>query len=176
MKAILILLVCFQISFSYEIKHFLLPNDGNKAEKSLIRDISNAKKSINVAMFMVTNKRLTNALKERAQKGKIDIKLIADGSYDKTHQKISKVKKLVSVKNISIFITKGLKKKKNKFGIMHSKLVTIDDNVVYIGSTNWTKSAFHSNYEILIKITDATTAKLYQYYFSDMLEQAENYK
>jgi phosphatidylserine/phosphatidylglycerophosphate/cardiolipin synthase-like enzyme len=127
-------------------------------------------------MFMVTNKRLTNALKERAKKGKIDIKLIADKSYDKAHQKISRVKKLVSIKNISLFHTKGLSKKKNKFGIMHAKLVTIDDDVVYIGSTNWTKSAFHSNYEILVKITDATTAKLYQYYFSDMLRQAQKYK
>jgi len=175
MKGILIFLVCFQLSFSLEIKHFLLPKDGNQAEKSLIRDIANAKKSINVAMFMVTNKKLTKALKDRAKKGKIEIKLIADKSFDRAHQEISKVKKLASVKNISLFVTKGLPKKKNKFGIMHSKLVTIDDNIVYIGSTNWTKSAFHNNYEILIKITDTTTSELYKYYFSDMLKEAKRY-
>jgi len=165
------------MTFAYEIKHFLLPSDGNKAEKSLIYDIAHAKKSISVAMFMVTNKKLTSALKERAKKGKIDIKLIADKSYDAQHQKISKVKKLVSVKNISILSTSGLpKKKKSKFGILHSKLVIIDDEIVYIGSTNWTKSAFHNNYEILIRIKDSTTTRLYQYYFDEMLQKAIPYK
>jgi phosphatidylserine/phosphatidylglycerophosphate/cardiolipin synthase-like enzyme len=153
----------------------LLPKDGNSAEESLLLDIANSKKNINIAMFMVTNKKLTNALKQRAKKGKIDIKLIADESYDKAHKKITKVKKLSSVKNISLFSAKGLRKKKNKFGIMHAKLVIIDDKIVYVGSTNWTKSAFHSNYEILIKITDATTAKLYNYYFFDILEESKKY-
>ncbi len=124
-------------------------------------------------MFMVTNKKLTNALKERAKKDNISIRLIADESYDTANQKISKVKNLLSQKNISLFHSRGLAKKKNKFGIMHAKLVIIDDDIVYLGSTNWTKSAFHSNYEILVKITDQTTTKLYQYYFDEILGNAK---
>lgn len=176
MKLFLSIIILIQLSFAYEVEHFLLPKDGDKAENMLVKDILNAKHSISVAMFMVTNKKLTNALKERAKKSNIDIKIIADKSYDKAHQKISKVKKLVSQKNIKTFSLRGLsKKKKKKFGILHSKLVVIDDNITYIGSTNWTKSAFHSNYEILIKFTDSATAKMYKYYFDEMLSHAKFY-
>ena len=176
MRLIMGLILFIQFSVAYEIEHFLLPKDGNKAEQSLITDILNAKHSVDVAMFMVTNKKLTNALKKRAKQGKVVIRLLADKSYDVAHKKISKVKNLVDKKNISLFHINGLKKKKKKFGIMHAKLVIIDDNITYIGSTNWTKSAFHSNYEILLKIVDKTTAKLYQYYFSDMLANTIHYK
>jgi len=151
-KFILLFLILTHVIFSYEIEHFLLPSDGNKAEKSLMYDIGHAKKSIKVAMFMVTNKKLTNALKERAKKGKIDIKLIADKSYDAQHQKISKVKKLVSIKNISIFSTSGLfQKKKKKFGILHSKLVIIDDDVVYVGSQTGPNQLFIVTMKFLLK-------------------------
>ena len=176
MKLFLSLLLFIQFSLGHEIEHFLLPKDGRKAEESIINAIENAKKSIDIAMFMVTNKKLTNTIKKRAKQGKIQIRLIVDKSYDTEHQKISKVKSLLPQKNISLFTTKGLAKKKNKFGIMHAKLIVIDNDIVYLGSTNWTKSAFHSNYEILIKITDATTTKLYQYYFNDMLSNAQMYK
>jgi len=175
-KFILLFLILTRAIFSYEIEHFLLPSDGSRAEKSLIYDIENAERNIKIAMFMVTNKKLVFALKERAKKGKVNIVLIADKSYNNQHEKASMIKKLQSVKNISLFIAKGLsKKKKGKFGILHSKLVIIDNNIVYIGSANWTKSAFHNNYEILIKIVDSTTAKLYQYYFGEILQKAAKY-
>ena len=176
MKFSLLLLLFIQFSLANEIEHFLLPKDGIKAEESIISAIENGEKSIDIAMFMITNKKLTNAIRKRAKEGKIQIRVIADKSYDMEHQKVSKVKTLLPQKNISLFTTKGLAKKKNKFGIMHAKLVIIDDDIVYLGSTNWTKSAFHSNYEILIKITDVTTTKLYQYYFNDMLSNAQIYK
>lgn len=176
MKYIIVLIILFQGLNAQNIEHFLLPQDGDKAEKSLIIDIENAKNTIDVAMFMVTNKKLTNALKRRAKKGNIHIRLIADKSYDTQHEKISKVNTLSEKKNISVYHLNGLKKKKGKLGILHSKLVLIDDSIVYIGSTNWTKSAFHSNYEILLKLTDNTTSKLYHYYFSDMIRNTIPYK
>jgi len=176
MKKYLVIILFTQYLLSQTLEHFLLPKDGNSAENSIIHAIQNAQTTIDVAMFMVTNKKLTNALKKRAKKGKIQIRLIADKSYDFDHQKVSKIKNLLGYKNISVFTLKGLKKKKNKYGIMHAKLIVIDNVITYVGSTNWTNSAFHTNYEILIKITDITTAKLYQYYFNDMINKSKKYK
>ncbi len=170
------LLFLIQLSQIQGIEFFFLPKEGTKAEQSLIVNINNAKKSIDVAMFMVTNKKLTNALKSRAERGNIRIRLIADESYDRTRSKHSRVRSLLSQTNISLFTIKGLPKKKNKFGIMHAKLVIIDDSITYIGSTNWTKSAFHNNYEILVKIKDLVTTKLYQDYFNEILSKAQVYQ
>ena len=176
MKLLLLFVLVINTLYPFGIRHFLLPKDGDKAEKSLITDMQNAKEKIDVAMFMVTNKKLANALKERAQKGKITIRLIADKSYDLSH-KNSKLAKLLGLKNLSVYHSKGLQKnKKNKYGILHAKLVIIDDYITYIGSTNWTKSAFHYNREILMKITDQATTELYQNYFNDIQKHATPYK
>ena len=158
---------------AYEIRHFLMPQDGKYAENSIINDIYNAKKNIKIAMFMVTNKRLVKSLIDKYNKSKIDITLIADKSYNKNNLKKSKLNMLSSKNAIKVYITQGLKKKKNKYGILHAKLVIIDDNIVYLGSTNWTKSAYKYNYEIMIRIDDYTTAKLYTLYFNDILKSAK---
>lgn len=180
MKILIYLLILYSALFGYEIEHFLIPKDGKVAEASLIDSILESNKTIDIAMFMLTNKKLTNALKKRAQKGNIDIRVIVDFTMNKPISKSSKAKHLVSKKNIKLYTVKGLpkkdtKKKKNRHGIMHSKLMIIDKEIVYMGSANWTNSAFMFNYELLIKIVDKTTAKLYTYYYEDILLQTEVY-
>jgi len=176
MRLFLIFFILIHALHAFEIEHFLMPKDGKKAERTITRDILGAKKKIDVAMFMVTNKKLVNALKERARKGEITIRLIADKSYDTSHLKNSKVFNLIGHPNIAVYRLQGLRKKKNpERGILHAKLILIDDKITYIGSANWTKSAFRSNYEILIKITDQATAALYQSFFDKMQNLAVPY-
>ena len=179
MKILLSIVILVNFLSAYEIEHFLFPNDRKIAEKSILKAISDAKESIDIAMFMVTNGKIVKALKKKAKgKDSVKIRLIADESYDKENKKISKVKKLTGSKNIKLFLIHGKKKSKKskeKFGIMHSKLMIVDNNMTYTGSVNWTKSAFNYNYEILIKIKDLKTAKLYTGYFNEMLEKSIAY-
>ncbi len=172
MKHFIFFTLLTNLLFSYSIEHFLMPKDGSRAQESMIKDILSANKEVDVAMFMITNKKLVKALKERAKKGNVHINVIADKSFDIDHFKESRVKKLLDTKNIFVYHLRGKKKKKKKFGILHSKLVVIDDKIVYLGSANWTKSAFKYNYEILVKIVDGVTAKLYKYYFEEMMQNA----
>ena len=178
MKILLSIVLLVNFLSAYEIEHFLFPNDRKVAEKSILKAINNAKESIDIAMFMVTNGKIVKALKKKAKaENDVKIRLIADESYDKKH-KISKVKRLKGNKNIELFVIHGKKKSKkskDKFGIMHSKLMIVDNNMTYTGSVNWTKSAFNYNYEILIKIDDLKTAKLYTGYFNEMLKKSIAY-
>ena len=180
MKTILTFILFFCIGSAYEVEHFLMPKDGKMAERSLIQSIDEAKSTIDIAMFMITNKKLTHALIKRASKGHIRIRVIADYTMNNSFSKSSKAKHLLSKKNIMLYTIRGLpkqetKKKKEQYGIMHSKLMIVDNKTVYAGSANWTYSAFSYNYELLIKIVDSTTAKLYSYYFEDMFRFAIPY-
>lgn len=167
---------CMQLASAQDIEHFLMPADGEIAQKSIIKAIEDSKTSIDVAMFMFTNKKIANALIEKSKKSKENmIRVIVDKSFNnKVNPTGSKYRNLTKAKNIRTFLAQGLPKKNKKSGIMHAKLLIIDDETVYLGSTNFTNSAFSSNFEILIRIKDKTTAKLYKLYFNQIVADAES--
>jgi phosphatidylserine/phosphatidylglycerophosphate/cardiolipin synthase-like enzyme len=47
----------------------------------------------------------------------------------------------------------------------HMKLVIIDDNIVYVGSHNWSESALHHNRETSVKIVSENIAEIFKAYF-----------
>ncbi len=165
-----------QVVTAQEIEHFLMPADSELAQNSIIKAIDGSRSSIDVAIFMFTNKKIANALIEKSKKSKENlIRVIVDKSYNnKINPTGSKFKNLTKAKNIKTFLAQGLPKKNKKTGIMHAKLLIIDDETVYLGSTNFTNSAFSSNFEILVKIKDKTTAKLYKLYFNQIVAGAES--
>lgn len=171
---VLIFVFFTQTAVAKDIEHFLMPEDRNLAQDSILKSIKNSKKSIDVAMFMFTNKKIANAIIVKSSKNNSKIRVVVDKSYnDEINPRASKIKTLEKAKNIQLFLAQGLPKKNKKKGIMHAKLIIIDDETVFLGSTNLTNSAFSSNYEILIKINDRTTAKLYKLYFDQILNQSE---
>ncbi len=65
---------------------------------------------------------------------------------------------------IEFLQTRGIPvKKADRYS--HTKLIVIDDAITVIGSHNWTSSAFGSNYEASILISDEITALEYRDYF-----------
>lgn len=48
---------------------------------------------------------------------------------------------------------------KNKEPLIHSKIYIIDDEILYLGSLNYTKSGMGSNYETRVRITDLEAIK-----------------
>lgn len=47
----------------------------------------------------------------------------------------------------------------------HMKLVVIDDNVVYVGSHNWSESGLYYNHETSVKIVSEDIAEIFRAYF-----------
>ena len=170
---IFILCLFTKISWAHDIEHFFMPNDSELAQKSILEAINKSKYSIDIAMFMFTNKKIAQALiKKSKNSNENTIRVIVDKSFYNSAE--SKVYRLSKARNIQIFLAQGLPKKSNKTGLMHTKLLIIDDKIVYVGSTNFTKSAFSVNYEVLLKIRDKTTAKLYKLYLNQILVDAES--
>jgi phosphatidylserine/phosphatidylglycerophosphate/cardiolipin synthase-like enzyme len=50
----------------------------------------------------------------------------------------------------------------------HAKFVIIDDRIAYIGSSNWSISAFEENNEVNIKIEDQTVVREMESYFQEL--------
>jgi len=155
-----------------ELTNFLLPYDNKIVYENIFNDILMARKRVIIVMYMFTNIKLLNILIKKAKKDNVKIIVIGDKSFNKN--KISKLKYLVEHKNknIKIFLANGVLKN-GKRGILHAKIILIDDKIVYIGSANWTNSAFSRNYEVLLKIKDNTIAKLYECYISKILDKSK---
>ena len=155
-KIFLIIILIFTFLYSKDIIYFM-PKDGKKAEKEITFLLSHAHEKIDIAIYSFTNKKFLHALKIAAKKG-IKIRIIANKESNKNQKFNSIVPQLKKLRNIKLHLITG---KKNKYynGIMHIKLIIIDDRVVIFGSANFTYSAFYKNYEILYLNDDWTFTK-----------------
>jgi phosphatidylserine/phosphatidylglycerophosphate/cardiolipin synthase-like enzyme len=153
MKQIFILIVCI-IFINAKDRIYFMPKDGDKAQKEIAFLISHAHENIYIAMYSFTNSKFLKALKIAAKKG-IKIRIVADKSSNKNQKFFSIVPRLKKLRNIKVHLISGKGHGKYK-GIMHIKLLIIDNRVVAFGSANYTYSAFHKNYEILYLNDDWT--------------------
>lgn len=113
----------------------------NKVFRTDLHDLlANAKKTIYVEMFYLTNKYLINDLIEAKNRG-VDVKIILDASS--TANDFSRQEQL---KNAGIPV-----KIENWGGKMHTKGASIDNTYYVIGSMNWTgKAELHNDENLLI--------------------------
>ena len=122
----------------------------NHPEELLIQGIDQSKTSIQMSIFSITLTSIGNALKEAKKRG-VDIRVIADGE-----QSQNKYQKSILLDLVHSGIPVKLDQHK---GYMHLKLTVIDDQIVYVGSFNYSKSASSINDEILLKVSDESMAK-----------------
>jgi len=153
MKQIFILIVCI-IFINANDRIYFMPTDGDKAQKEIAFLMSHAHENIDIAMYSFTNSKFLKALKIAAKKG-IKIRIVADKSSNKNQKFFSIVPRLAKLRNIQVHLISGKGHGKYK-GIMHIKLLIVDNRVVAFGSANYTYSAFHKNYEILYLNDDWT--------------------
>jgi len=148
--------------FSYAKDYiYFLPKDGKKAEKELVSLIKHSNEKIDIAMYSFTNRKILNALKSSARRG-IRIRIVADKESNKNQQYFSVVPLLKKLRNVRVHLISPKK------GIMHIKLMIIDDRVVAFGSANYTYSAFHNNYEILYINDDWTFTRRFERIFDEL--------
>jgi cardiolipin synthase len=100
-------------------------------KQTLIKSIKGAKKSIYLAIFAITDETLIDLLNQKAHEEK-EITVVLDA------------KSKISVRKFHPKITIIQKKEK---GLMHQKILVIDEELIFIGSSNFTPSSLrmHDN-------------------------------
>jgi len=135
-----------------DIKVLFSPRD--ECGKEILDRLNAAEKSIELAMYMLTSRELSNALTLAARRG-VTVRVFLDGeNAEECYSKADFLKK----NGVLVKLEKGE-------GLMHNKFCVIDEEVVITGSYNWTASADLKNDENVIIITSDKTANIYKKQF-----------
>lgn len=124
---------------------WLLPDPN--ALDYLVKQLSNAKTSIFVAMFTLTHPKLLEALAQAQQRG-VQVKVAVDHYAARGASR--KAVKFLQDRNIPVVFSQGLQ-------LLHHKWAYIDRSQVILGSTNWTKAAFAKNQDCLLFLSHLST-------------------
>ena len=116
------------------IDFYFLP-DQPEALDHLIKTINTAKKTVKVAMYTFTHPLLAQALVDAHKRG-VDVDVVIDSDSAKQTSK----KVFVQLKREGVPVSISA-----RTGLLHYKLMIVDDEMLVAGSANWTKAAFTSN-------------------------------
>ena len=136
-----------------ELEIYFSPQDKALAN-AVIPLINNAKKYIYIPTFVLTEKRVTEALIKAKNRG-VEIGIIMDAVN-------------ASIKHTKHWELRNAKipvKTENYAGKMHSKSMIVDDEYTIIGSMNFSNSGENRNDENLIVIKNKNIAKFYKEFF-----------
>ena len=170
MKVLIILLISL---FSFAKEVYFMPKEGYEAQKEICYLFTHAHKSIKIAMYSFTNKKIAKALKI-VSKHNIKIEIIADKK--EAEYKRSVIKNLALIKNINIFLLHGKQYKKRGYGKLHAKIAIIDNKYLITGSANYTYSAFFKNYEYIIIHEDKNLIDKFNNFFYELKQKATPYR
>lgn len=137
--------------FSISIQVFFSPDGG--ARNAIIREIQQAERSVSVAMYILTDRELSNALIEANERGK-EVHVVMDGTEinEKSYSKHVYLQK----NGVPVRLDLSHRSKSSEYsGIMHHKFAIIDGETVITGSYNWTHSAEELNEENLLIINNS---------------------
>lgn len=146
-----------QYAFSQESQH---------PEKLLNQVIQNAQKTLDIAIFSITEKSIVQSILDAKARG-VAVRIITD--EDQSDGKGQKAV-LEKFKNAGIPI-----KMDHHSGYMHLKVTIADQKTVTTGSFNYSASAVRRNDEVLVVIPDDTMAKQWTKVFEDMWEDDKNF-
>lgn len=124
----------------------------NYCSNYLIEDIDRAKVKIDCMIYAFTSENIMKAL-DRAKSRGVTIRIIADKLQ--STGRYSVINKLQE-KGYKVKIMRG-----ESGGIMHNKVMIIDNVVLFTGSYNYSKGAENRNYENLLRIIKSDIIKRY---------------
>jgi len=131
-------------------------NKGGGVDDLIIQEISQAKKSIKLAIYGFSNDRIRDAVLNAHKRG-IDTKVVTD-------DKRANSENILMLKEAGIDLVDD----ENPYALMHNKFLVIDENVVWTGSANYSYYAFYKNNENLVKFTSSKIAKVYLEEFDEL--------
>jgi len=131
-----------------KIETYFSPNGGIR--NAIIQELDKAQKTVDIAMYMFTDRKLAYELLKLKDKG-IRIRIVLDGPSSE-----NKFSKSRFFKAQGINIRCDYSHPSTKYGnIMHNKFAIIDSGVLITGSYNWTASAEALNDENILIVKDA---------------------
>lgn len=140
-------LIIGMANLSSEIKAFF----NKDCEAALIKEISKAKKSLNIAVYSFTRFNIANAIVKSSKSG-VKVKLLWDKTQLDSSEYGPKILEILKGSEIEIVLID----KKSK---MHHKFAIVDGETVITGSFNFTTSAAKYNDENLVVFQDKAVAE-----------------
>ena len=152
--AFLVLILSITISISSLAKTEVYFSLSDNPQKEIIKNINRAQASINIAMYIFTDREIALPLIKARERG-VKVRIYLD--KDQVEYQYSQSRFLVQ---------KGIKTRisSNKY-IMHNKFAIIDNRILLTGSYNWTFSANNRNDENLMVINDPEIIEIFQNQF-----------
>jgi phosphatidylserine/phosphatidylglycerophosphate/cardiolipin synthase-like enzyme len=131
-----------------DTKVYFSPNGG--CQDAVIQEIKKAQKTIDIAMYDLTNKEISRELIIAKTRG-VWLRIFLD--QGEGNSRYSKGRYMMG-KGIDVRFYQGT-------GLMHNKFAVIDDKVLITGSFNWTAAAERENQDNLLVITDENLVRKY---------------
>ena len=139
---------------------------GQHPRRLLIDAINQAHRTLDVAIYDITEWNIVNAIVAAKERG-VKVRIITDAHTSKNHDELEELQYMARY-GIPIMIN-------THSGIMHLKVAIIDDKVVTTGSFNFTYSASTINDEVLVIIHDPRSAEQFEKVFNTMWNDHKNF-
>ncbi|MDR3646674.1 MAG: phospholipase D-like domain-containing protein [Candidatus Babeliales bacterium] len=141
----------------------------------LLELINSEKKSIKLAIYMLTHKDITAALINAKQERGITIEVVT--GYDGYHNSYSKFA-LLEQSSIPMYLFGSANSKDYISALMHNKFIIFEENIegkslIWTGSFNFTKNAQAQNKENVIILEDSHIISLYKQEFEILKKHSE---
>lgn len=138
-------------SFSFDIQGqkgelYLLPDKDKTGFSRLLQTLESARKNIVIAMFTLTHPQIAQAL-IHAQKRGVAVSI----AIDHFTAKGASQKTLLEMKRAGVKLLESQGKE-----LFHHKWALIDEEILILGSANWTKAAFDKNHDFLLFLSPLT--------------------
>ncbi|MGD9781678.1 MAG: phosphatidylserine/phosphatidylglycerophosphate/cardiolipin synthase family protein [Kiritimatiellia bacterium] len=135
-------------------------DNGLLASETIISNIQAAQERVDVAMYLLVEPSLIDALARKAAEGKVPVRLLVDsGMLDADSRSVLET---LAAAGVQIDWLGS-----EKFS-MHLKALVLDEIQVWTGSANWSQSAFAHNIEDLVLIESADLARAYTRHFDTL--------
>ncbi len=139
------------------IQSFACFSPGNDCRDNIIRLIKNARKSLNICVFTISDNKITDSILDAHKRG-VDVVIISDN--DKANDRGSDIYRLAD-KGLNVILDQSPHH-------MHHKFMLVDNNVLLNGSFNWTRSATDVNQENILISYEDELVELFQRRFEKM--------
>ncbi|TVY02438.1 phospholipase D family protein [Paenibacillus cremeus] len=147
---------------------YAFTKENQHPEKLLIQVINAAQSTLDIAIYSLTNKDITNAIIDAKRRG-VAVRIITDQSM--AHTQMSQVQLLKQMKDTGIPI-----KENAHSGIMHLKVTIADKSVITTGSFNYSVAAATVNDEVLISLHSPPLAGEWSDEFGKMWNDAVDFR
>lgn len=132
-----------------QAEYFSILGDNKNALEALLNTLRSAKKTIQVAMFALSDRSVIQEL-DAAQKRGIQVDILVDQGFSQFC-----IKQIQAIKDSHLSVYEKVTPNK-----LHHKLGIIDANIMITGSVNWSTDGFALNTEDMIILHDLTPSQL----------------